>query len=169
MLRPYIADIITLTRIIGSIDLLSTKVFTKEFFVIYTYCGISDALDGFVARKLKTESKLGSVLDSISDLIFYSMLFYKIWPTLKDVLPAFFFTIIWTIFGIRVSCYAYVYAKEKKFASEHFKLNKITGLMLFVLPYIVKTDFFVYYAAIVCLVAFIAAIYEYRFHLTGKK
>lgn len=169
MLRPYIADIITLTRIIGSIDLLSTKVFTKEFFVIYTYCGISDALDGFVARKLKTESKLGSVLDSISDLIFYSMLFYKIWPTLKDVLPAFFFTIIWTIFGIRVSCYAYVYAKEKKFASEHFKLNKITGLMLFVLPYIVKTDFFVYYAAVVCLVAFIAAIYEYRFHLTGKK
>lgn len=169
MLRPYIADIITLTRIIGSIDLLSTKVFTKEFFVIYTYCGISDALDGFVARKLKTESKLGSVLDSISDLIFYSMLFYKIWPTLKDVLPAFFFTIIWTIFGIRVSCYAYVYAKEKKFASEHFKLNKITGLMLFVLPYIIKTDFFVYYAAVVCLVAFIAAIYEYRFHLTGKK
>lgn len=169
MLRPYIADIITLTRIIGSIDLLSTKVFTKEFFVIYTYCGISDALDGFVARKLKTESKLGSVLDSISDLIFYSMLFYKIWPTLKDVLPAFFFTIIWTIFGIRVSCYAYVYAKEKKFASEHFKLNKITGLMLFVLPYIIKTNFFVYYAAVVCLVAFIAAIYEYRFHLTGKK
>ena len=169
MLKPYIADIITLTRIIGSIDLLSTKVFTKEFFVIYTYCGISDALDGFVARKLKTESKLGSVLDSISDLIFYSMLFYKIWPTLTQVLPGFFFTIIWTIFGIRVSCYAYVYAKEKKFASEHFKLNKITGLMLFILPYIIKTSFFVYYAALVCFVAFIAAIYEYRFHLTGKK
>lgn len=169
MIKPYIADIITLSRIIGSIDLLSTPVFSKEFFVIYTYCGISDALDGFVARRLKTESKLGSVLDSMSDLIFYSVLFYKIWGTLNEVLPAFFFTIIWTIFGIRVSCYAYVYAKEKKFASEHFILNKVTGLLLFVMPYIIKTSFFVYYAALICLVAFIAAIYEYRFHLTGKK
>lgn len=169
MLRPYIADIITLTRIIGSIDLLSTNVFSNEFFLIYTYCGISDALDGFVARKLKTESKLGSVLDSISDWIFYSMMFIKIWSALVKALPGFFFTVIWTIFGIRVSCYAYVFAKEKKFASEHFILNKVTGLLLFVIPYIINKSFFVYYAALVCLVAFIAAIYEYRFHLTGKK
>ena len=169
MIKPYIADIITLSRIIGSIDLLSLPVFSKEFYVIYTYCGLSDALDGFVARKLKTESKLGSVLDSMSDLIFYSVLFFKIWGTLKQVLPGFFFTIIWTIFGIRVSCYAYVYAKEKKFASEHFILNKATGLLLFILPYIIKTSFFVYYAALVCLIAFVAAIYEYRFHLLGKK
>ena len=38
----------------------------------------------------------------------------------------------------------YVYAKEKKFASEHFKLNKITGLMLFILPYII-----IYLAALI--------------------
>lgn len=169
MLKPYLADIITLTRIVGSLNLMASPTFSTSFFVIYTYCGISDALDGFVARMLKTESKLGSMLDSVSDLIFYSMLFYKIWPALNEVLPDFFFTIIWTIFGIRVSCYTYVFVKDKKFASEHFLLNKVTGLLIFVLPYIIKTSYFVYYAAIVCLVAFIAAIYEYRFHLIGKK
>lgn len=169
MLRPHIANIITLTRIIGSIDLISMPAFSKEFFAIYTYCGISDALDGFVARKLKTESKLGSILDSISDLIFYSMLLFKIWPTLHEVLPNFFFTIIWTIFGIRLSCYMYVLAKEKKFASEHSIFNKATGLMLFFAPYIINTSFFIYYVAALLLLAIVAALYEYRYHLTGKK
>lgn len=169
MIRPYIADIITLTRIVGSIDLLSTPIFSKEFFVLYTYCGISDALDGFVARRLKTESKLGSMLDSVSDLTFYSVLLFKIWPTLHDVLPNFFFTIIWTIFGVRLSCYAYVLVKEKRFASEHFILNKLTGLLLFFTPYIINTSFFIYYVAILLIVAIAAALYEYRYHLVGKK
>lgn len=165
----YIADIITLSRIVGSIVLMSLSIHSPEFIIIYTYCGISDALDGFIARKLKTDSKFGALLDSISDIVFYSVLMYKIWPVLNELLPPYFFIIIWTIFGVRVSCYMYVFAKEKKFAAEHFLLNKVTGLLLFLMPYLFKTDFFVIYCAIILVVASVAALYEYRFHLTGKK
>lgn len=148
---------------------MSMPVLSTEFIIIYTYCGISDALDGYVARKLKTESKLGSVLDTVSDLIFYTVLMYKVWPILEEVLPDYFFTIIWTIFGIRVACYMYVFAKDKTIASEHFTLNKATGLLMFLIPYLIKTDYFIHYAVLILIVATVAALYEFRYHLTGKK
>lgn len=169
MFKMYIADIITLSRIIGSINLLSMPILSTEFVVIYTYCGISDALDGYVARKLKTESKLGSILDTVSDLIFYSVLMYKIWPLLCEILPPYFFTIIWTIFGVRVACYMYVFAKDKMIASEHFVLNKATGFLMFLMPYLINTKVFIYYAILILVVASVAALYEFRYHLTGKK
>ncbi len=169
MLKPYIADIITLSRIVGSINLIYMPIDSMEFLIMYTYCGISDALDGFVARKLKIESKLGSVLDSISDLIFYAVMLYKVWPILKQVLPSFFFVLIWTIMGVRLACYMFVLARDKKIASEHFLINKISGLLMFLIPYLVYTKYFVYYAALIIFVTALAAFYEFRYHLTGKK
>ncbi len=169
MIRPYIADMITLSRIVGSINLTYMPIDSIEFIIIYTYCGISDVLDGFVARKLKTESKMGSVLDSISDLIFYAVMLYKVWPKLQEILPAYFFVLIWTIMGIRLACYMYVLAKDKRIASEHFVINKISGLLMFLIPYLINTKFFVYYATLIIFVTAFAAFYEFRYHLTGKK
>jgi len=167
-IKPHLANIITLCRMVGSITLCSFKGLTPGFIGVYTFCGITDALDGFVARKLHTESKLGSKLDSISDLLFYTVMMLKIWPILKRILPDFVFVIIFTILGVRVACYAFVFARDKKLASEHFLLNKVTGLLLFILPYLLKWDGFLYYALVVCLIALIAATYEFYFHLTKK-
>lgn len=38
--------------------------------VLYSLCGVTDVLDGFLARKLHTESKAGEWLDSFADLFF---------------------------------------------------------------------------------------------------
>ena len=83
-MKKNLANIITLTRLIGTIALFFTDVMSEEFFVIYIWCGISDILDGFVARKTNTISPLGSKLDSISDISFYTMMMYKILPYLRS-------------------------------------------------------------------------------------
>lgn len=169
MIRSNIANILTILRIVGSITLLSFNGITPGFIGVYTFCGLTDALDGFVARKLHTESDFGSKLDSVSDLTFYSVMMYKIWYRLKELLPDFVFVIIFTIAGIRVACYLYVLVVKKTFASEHFIMNKVTGFMMFLSPYLLNWDYFLYYAIAVCTVAVIAAANEFLFHLVGGK
>lgn len=48
-----IANYISVSRAIMSIMLLIPETFSIAFYIIYIYCGISDMLDGFIARKSK--------------------------------------------------------------------------------------------------------------------
>ena len=54
-----IANYISVSRIIMAIILLVIETFSIAFYIIYIYCGISDMLDGLIARKSKNESKTG--------------------------------------------------------------------------------------------------------------
>ena len=53
-MKKNLANIITTTRLIGTIALLFTEPLSKAFYAIYIWCGFSDILDGFVARKTNT-------------------------------------------------------------------------------------------------------------------
>jgi len=46
------------------------------FITCYLLCGISDILDGYLARKLKAQSALGSNLDTFADFIFTMVYLY---------------------------------------------------------------------------------------------
>ena len=46
------ANIITVVRIICSIGLLFIPVFSPAFYVLYLIAGVSDMVDGTIARKL---------------------------------------------------------------------------------------------------------------------
>ena len=65
-----IANIITVSRMLFSLSLLAFSPTSYTFAALYLLCGVTDALDGFAARKLHTESEKGEVLDSAADLIF---------------------------------------------------------------------------------------------------
>lgn len=149
----------------GAFLLMSFTYEDKAFLVIYTICGITDVLDGFVARKFNITSELGSKLDSVSDLVFYSMMMYKVWGRLVDILPQILWNLIWTVVGIRICSYTYAALRFKALASEHTILNKISGLLVFLIPYFLNSDYFIYYAILVITVTLIAAIYEFILHL----
>ena len=68
--RTNLANIITLSRIILSIFLLFIEKNSLIFLSIYSICGLTDILDGYVARKTKTESQFGAKLDTFSDFYF---------------------------------------------------------------------------------------------------
>ena len=82
-----VADIITLLRISGTVLLLFLKPLSVKFFLIYALTGITDVLDGWVARRLKIDGDFGAKLDSVADLLFYAVMLSRILPILWDLLP----------------------------------------------------------------------------------
>lgn len=164
MVKKHIANIITITRIIGTIFMLFFEVSGPGFYIAYIYAGLSDVLDGFIARKLKIESDFGKKLDSISDLLFFSTMMFKIWPYLVKYLPTYIWVIIWVTLAIRICIYVYVSIKYHTLLSSHSILNKITGMLMFVLPFTLKkVEFFTLYSNVVAIVAFVAALFEIEY------
>ncbi len=50
---------------------------------MYAYCGLYDMIDDMIARKLHTESEMGAILDSISDLCFAASYAANVLPKLQ--------------------------------------------------------------------------------------
>lgn len=158
--KKNLANIITSTRIIGTVIMAFLPTLSKAFFVVYAYTGFTDVLDGFVARKLGTVSKFGSKLDSASDLIFYITMMLKILPLLIIYLPNWMMMTVYGIFGVRVIIYLYAWLVKHKFQSSHAYLNKATGFLLYFVPFLLKTRYFTFYAGFICAIAAVAAANE---------
>jgi CDP-diacylglycerol--glycerol-3-phosphate 3-phosphatidyltransferase len=79
----HLPNIITALRIVGSIGLLFCNAAGWQFWTLYAICGISDMIDGWLARKLHVQSKTGSVLDSIADLSFVACCAIQLLPTMS--------------------------------------------------------------------------------------
>ena len=60
-------NIITFLRIPLSIAMLVVSPFSLFFWIFYLSSGLTDIIDGFLARKLHQESSFGAKLDSIAD------------------------------------------------------------------------------------------------------
>lgn len=159
-LRNNLANIITSTRILGTIVMAFLPTLSMSFYVVYGYTGATDVLDGFVARKLGTVSQFGSKLDSISDLIFYITMMLKMLPLLIATLPRGIMLTIYIILAVRVVIYLYMGVYKHKFQASHAYLNKATGFLLYFVPFLIKTKFFTFYAGFVCAIAALAAAHE---------
>ena len=64
-------DLISCLRIALSIALLFLTDKPILFATVYFLCGISDVLDGYLARRLSAETTFGSKLESAGDFVFY--------------------------------------------------------------------------------------------------
>ena len=69
---------------------------------------------------------------------------------------------------MRISIYLYSAIKNKEFASNHTYLNKATGLLIFILPYVMLSDLYEAYSWMIAGVALVAAIQEFSFVLLKK-
>lgn len=130
--KPAAADCVTLSRIVLSLALFFFPPRSLPFGVLYLMCGISDALDGTVARKTHTASEIGARLDSIADLVFFSACAAKLLPLLT--LPLWLW--IWTacIAAVKAGCILASYIRFRRFTVPHSAANKVTGCLLFFLP-----------------------------------
>lgn len=157
---------ITSLRIAGALTLSFIKPFTTAFYVIYSLCGLSDILDGWIARATKTTSELGSKLDSIADLLFYSIMMIRIMPILWQVLPRWIWFIVGAIILIRLAAYITAAVKEKKFASMHTIFNKMSGAAVFGIPYFIVLPVGTAYCLLVAAITGIASTQELVVHLS---
>lgn len=160
MLKKNLANLITCTRIIATAVLLFLEVLTKPFYMVYVWCGLSDVLDGFVARFTKTASSFGSKLDTVSDLFFYSVTLYKIWPYLHKNNPAFVQILIYAIIFYRILLYIAGGFIKKTLVSRHTYINKATGLALFFLPFLAESKYLTAYCLFILTLGYAASVNE---------
>lgn len=153
-----IANCITVSRILFSFLLLVFSPSSYYFAVFYLLCGITDVLDGFVARKLHTESKRGAMLDSMADLFFAVIYAVRILPVLS--VP--FWIWIWTVIiaVVKTAEIIMISRKEHGLYIEHSFRNKLTGILVFLLPLSTFIADVKYGATLVCTVATLVLIKE---------
>lgn len=157
-MAKQIANIITGVRILGSVVLLPLSVFTMEFNIIYLLCGLSDMIDGTIARRTNSVSEFGSKLDTVADFIFVIVVMIKLLP----VIPIPYWTLIWiaAIAIIKVSNIVRGYICTRRFIDTHTILNKAAGLSLFIMPLTLSCIELKYSCIIVCSIATLAALQE---------
>lgn len=170
--KKKIPNIITSIRIFGAIAILFLEPFSLEFFLVYGTCGITDALDGYIARTYHLESKLGAILDSISDLIFLGAMAIKIIPTLIDLLAIWNWVIIFVPLFFHMLAYLICAIKFHKFSALHTYANKILSMAIFLYPFtFIGNVRMIYeiYAIVFGLEALYGSIELNLIHLTAHK
>ena len=153
-----LANLLTGCRIILSLILLYLPVFSSGFYACYLMAGITDMVDGTVARKRGTESEFGERFDTIADFIFVISALYRLLPAVDISMGI----RVWigVIAVIKVINTMYGFAVQRRFTAIHSLANKMTGFMLFVLPFSFSVIDINYSAAAVCLLATFAAVQE---------
>lgn len=159
---------ITAIRIVGAAALFFVKPLAVPFYIIYTLCGVSDAIDGMVARATGSSSEFGARLDSIADLTFYTAMLVSLLPKLKEVFPWWLWYHVVLLVTLRLLGYLVAAIRYKKFASLHTYMNKATGATMFAVPYFLPTPVGSAYCVGVGVIALIAVVEELVMHLTSK-
>ena len=159
-MKKHIANIVTSIRILGSVCMLCASVFSPLFYSIYLLCGFTDMIDGTIARKTNSVTAFGSHLDSIADLMFLAAASIKILPVIY--IPDWLWCSILIVFLLKMTVVIGRYIFWQRFALEHTLMNKLTGLLLFLLPLSIPFVEIKYSAGVVCAVAFLSAIQELK-------
>ena len=161
-----IPNYISISRIIMAVALLISKTFSVTFYIIYIYCGLSDILDGLLARKYKTTSEFGAKVDSIADIVFVFVSILKIIPVIEIPIAI----CIWIIIIVLIKIFNIIcgYKYYKKLTLLHTIANKITGFVLFIIPLIIGFIDIKILGSLICGIATFSAIQEGHFIRTRK-
>ena len=166
-MAKHIANILTFSRVFGSFILLLFPVFSGCFYIIYILCGFTDMIDGTVARKANSTCKFGSQLDTVADLIFIAVSLFKLLPVIN--IPQWLWIWVGVIAIIKICNIFFGFATKKQFISFHTILNKVTGLLLFLLPLTISFAELKYTAIVVCSVATLSAVQESVYVIRDSK
>ena len=165
-MKKHLANTCTGCRIFGSFLLLFFPVFSAEFYLTYVLCGVSDMIDGVVARKTNSTSRFGSQLDSIADFILAVVSLWKLLPVLH--IPGWMWTWGGAIAAVKIGSIAAGYCLKRQFISMHTVLNKTAGFLLFLWPLTVSLTEWKFMAIVLCFIATLAALQEAAYVITDR-
>ena len=155
----HLPNLISTLRIAGSTSLLFCNVKEWPFWTLYALCGLSDMLDGWMARKLQLESKTGAVLDSVADIIFVVCCAARLLPVVE--IPVWLWIWAGVIVFVKIVNQVSALVVSKRFCFPHTLANKLTGFLLFLASPAVFWS--VIPIAIVAAIATFAAVQEGHF------
>ena len=165
-MKKQIANIITLCRILGSIGLCFCPVFSACFYGLYIFCGLTDMVDGTIARKTGADSTFGARLDTVADFLFVIASFVKLVPVIR--IPVWICVWAAVIAVVKLVNLVWGILDRKQMPFLHTIATKATGLCLFLLPLTMSFVDLRYTAPVVCVIATIAAIQEGHYTVKGS-
>lgn len=134
--------------------------FSNPFWMLYCWCGFSDMIDGTLARKMNATSELGSRIDSMADLVFVICSAILVLPSVD--LPVWVWLWIATIGSAKLAGVGIGSFRHRQFSILHSISNRLTGILLFCLPFaVVWVDAFIP-SVIVCISATISLFEDFR-------
>ncbi|MBR4749123.1 MAG: CDP-alcohol phosphatidyltransferase family protein [Abditibacteriota bacterium] len=154
----YTANVITGLRFVFSAGVLAAPLFSPVFYTTYLAAGLSDMVDGTVARKTGTAGEFGAKLDTAADTVLAAACLIKLIPALDIPL----WLVVWTgVIGlIKAVNIIAGYVMHNKFVAVHSALNKATGVALFLLPLTLSVIDLTCSGACACALATLAALHE---------
>ncbi len=157
-----IPTVLTLLRMVGAVVLLFVQPLSAAFFVVYTICGLSDAADGYLARRFACTSRTGALLDSLADLFFIGAVLIRLLSLFTW--PAWLLWWVGVIALLRLLSFVVGVVKYHCAAFLHTCANKATGLVLFGFPLLYLLVGLTPSAIFVCVVATLASAEELVIH-----
>ena len=164
-------NLITLSRLIIVI-VIFFQFTPKDFEVVpliifIAIVGLSDSLDGIVARRFNLVSKLGVILDPFTDRIVFILLLFWI----KDIIPDYFLVgIILREILILFGSLIVLFTKREIKVSNKGKLSTVLMFIIICL-YVLNTEFsivFIDESAIAVLILYFYVAFEYLYNLIYK-
>lgn len=130
------ANLLTCLRIALSLVLLFVPPLGGWFLLVYSLCGVTDMLDGPVARRTRSAGPTGARLDSLADLVFMAAALLTLLPVLWPLLPR--WCLVWAggVALVKLAAYAVGGIRFRRPAALHTVLNKCAGGSLFCVPYV---------------------------------
>lgn len=112
-------------RLIFSAALMLLPTESRLFWICYGLCGLSDMLDGFLARRLGMETHFGAVFDSCADGAFGAACLLRLGPRLHLAGP------VWGMIALTAAVKLLAALRRRSLAFPHTAANRMTGLALF--------------------------------------
>ncbi|MEZ5107011.1 MAG: CDP-alcohol phosphatidyltransferase family protein [Draconibacterium sp.] len=158
MNKKHIPNILSVIRIFLSFLLLFLFKNQVVFILFYFAIGLTDILDGYLARKLKAETTLGARLDSIGDFVFHIILVIYLIIEYQHIVISFGIPVLLVII-IRLGNIIIGFVKYKRLIMIHTIANKVTGVFVFLLPFMLILELNVFFIITVCM-ALLSSIEE---------
>ncbi len=164
--RLDLPDILSLSRMVGSVLLLFTTPLSLLFLSIYAYCCITDVLDGFLARHCGTENRTGQILDSTADIVLTVCLLACLIPFLPW--EAWMITWIAVIAVIRIVSLGIGVARFGQIALLHTYGNKMSAFLRYMAPFFLTMVDLGDMMLVLCLITTVTSIEDLAINLSSK-
>ena len=163
MQRRHIPNAISLLRL-AAVPVLVWLALRQEqpaFAWLILAAGLTDILDGWIARRFGWTSALGALLDSISDVSLILVAIFGIWMLQRDV-----FIAEWMVFAAVLGIWSVVHVtallRYGRLASFHTRFTQLGivlfGIFVLILLFYAFVPAYFYLAAAICFMAGIESL-----------
>jgi len=128
----HIPNILSVLRIPLSISLLFMTASPVLYIPTYFVCGLTDVMDGYLARRFHWETKFGAKIDSIGDFVMLGSVFSSIFFVMKIKLERYMLLMISAVATLKATNLVLTRIKFKQWNAIHTIAGKLFNIPLFI-------------------------------------